>query len=284
MTDNLLGLSSFVLSSPFADADVQAYRHVAELGYDAIEVCVEDPRLLTADGIRDSAVGAGLAVAICAVFGADRDLSAADPALRAAGVAYLEHCVDLAAAVGSANVGGPMYKTTGKAPAASSADRAGELARATDSIRRAADYAGERGVRLAIEPINRFETDLVNTVEQAVTLCNSVGRPNVGLCLDTFHMNIEEKDVAAAVRVAAGRVFHVQVSENDRGAPGTGHVGWDAFFGALRDIDYRGMIVLEAFMDSGPIADLARVWRPVAPSMDALASDGLSYLREALRR
>jgi D-psicose/D-tagatose/L-ribulose 3-epimerase len=277
-----LGLSSFTLASPFSDADADAYRTVAELGYDAIEVCVEDPSLLTADGIRAAAASNGLAVGICATFGGDRDLSHEDADARAAGVAYVKTCIDLAADVGSPHVAGPMYAATGQARPLAAEARAAQRQRAADSIREAADHAAARGVSLAIEPLNRFETDLVNTVEQGLALCELVGRPNVGLCLDTFHMNIEETDVAAAVASAAGRIVHVQVSENDRGTPGGGHFGWGPFFAALDAADYRGQVVLEAFMPTGPIAGLAKIWRPVAPSMEALARDGLRFLRGAM--
>ena len=136
---------------------------------------------------------------------------------------------------------------------------------------------------LAIEPLNRFETDLVNTVEQAIELCDMVDRPNLGLLVDTFHMNIEEKDVGDAVRSAGSRVFHVQVAENDRGTPGTGQVHWAEFFSALSAIDYQGQIVVESFLPT--VAEIARavsLWRPVAPSMDDLARDGLGFLRASL--
>lgn len=280
-----LGLSSFVLASPFSDGDRAAYRMVADLGYDVIEVCVEDPARLTAAGIAEAAADAGIGVGICGAFGPDRDLSSEDPLRRTQGVDYVKTCVDLATAVGSPHVAGPMYAPTGQARLMAPDDRRRQRDRAAESIRAAADYAGERGVRLAIEPLNRFETDLVNTVEQGLDLCDVVGRPNVGLLLDTFHMNIEEKRVGDAVRSARGRLFHVQVSENDRGTPGTGHVPWQEFFAALEDVDYDGQVVVESFLPT--VAEIARavsLWRQVAPSMDALAADGLAFLKASLPR
>ena len=136
---------------------------------------------------------------------------------------------------------------------------------------------------LAIEPLNRFETDLVNTTEQGLELLDLIGTDNVGLLIDTFHMNIEEKSIGDAVRLAGSKVFHVQVSENDRGTPGSGHVPWREFFAALDDIDYDGQIVVESFLPT--VVEIARavsLWRPVAPSMDALAADGLAFLRHSL--
>jgi D-psicose/D-tagatose/L-ribulose 3-epimerase len=285
MSINPLGLSTFVLASPFSDADADAaFAKVAALGYDVVEVCVEDPTLLSAGALCDAAARTGLAIGICGAFGPDRDLSAEDPGRREAGLAYLRGCVDLAAAVGSPHVAGPMYAPTGQTRLLPPQERARQRDRAAESLRAAADHAGERGVRLAIEPLNRFETDLVNTVEQGLELCAAVGRDNVGLLVDTFHMNIEEKSLAAAVRLGGEAIFHVQVSENDRGAPGSGHVPWPEFFGSLAEIGYRGQIVVESFLPT--VAEIARavsLWRPVAPSMDQLAADGIAFLKSSLK-
>ena len=122
---------------------------------------------------------------------------------------------------------------------------------------------------MAIEPLNRFETDLVNTVEQGLDLCDRIGRDNVGLLLDTFHMNIEEKSIPDAVRMAGERVFHVHTSENDRGAPGSGHIDWEGLFSALGDIGYDGQLVIESFTpEIKEIARAVSLWRPVAASGD----------------
>ncbi len=263
-----LGLSTFLLASPFSDDAVRpAFEQVAALGYDLVEVCVEDPAVLSAPVLSAAARETGLAVGVCGAFGPERDLSHDDPARRRQGVDYLRGCIDLAAEVGSPHVAGPMYATTGRARMLGPDERARQFRWATDSIREAADHAAERGVALAVEPLNRFETDLVNTVEQGLELCAATGRDNVGLLLDTFHMNIEEKHLGDAVRLAGDRVFHVQVAENDRGTPGSGHVPWAEFFGALDDIGYRGQVVVESFLPT--VAEIARavsLWRPVADS------------------
>jgi D-psicose/D-tagatose/L-ribulose 3-epimerase len=153
------------------------------------------------------------------------------------------------------------------------------------SLAEAAGYARSAGVRLAVEPLNRFETDLVNTVEQGLRLCADVGADNVGLLLDTFHMNIEEKDIPAAVRAAGPQAFHVQVSENDRGTPGSGHIPWAEVVTALRDIGYTGSVVVESFLPTvNEIARAVSLWRPVAASMDALAADAVTFLAPLLRQ
>lgn len=280
MTVRQLGLSSFVLASPFSDGDGAAFDQVAALGYDLIEVCVEDPALVSAAGLLAHAERTGLAIGICGAFGPDRDVSSDDPDRRAAGIRYLQGCIELAGALGSPHVAGPMYAPTGQTRMLSPKERTRQRQRAADSLREAAVFAADHGVRLAIEPLNRFETDLVNTTEQGLELIELIGADNVGLLIDTFHMNIEEKSIGRAVRHAGARVFHVQVSENDRGTPGSGHVPWDEFFAALDDIDYRGQIVVESFLPT--VAEIARavsLWRPVAASMDELARDGIAFLR-----
>jgi D-psicose/D-tagatose/L-ribulose 3-epimerase len=280
MTARQLGLSSFVLASPFSDGDGAAFDRVAALGYDLIEVCVENPALVSAAGLLAHAERTGLAIGVCGAFGPDRDVSSEDPKRRADGIRYLQACIKLAEAVGSPHVAGPMYAPTGQARMLSPEERKLQRQRAADSLREVAAFAADRGVRLAIEPLNRFETDLVNTTEQGLELVELIGANNVGLLIDTFHMNIEEKSIGEAVRRAGDRVFHVQVSENDRGTPGSGHVPWDEFFAALADIDYRGQIVIESFLPT--VVEIARavsLWRPVATSMDELARDGIAFLR-----
>jgi D-psicose/D-tagatose/L-ribulose 3-epimerase len=150
-----------------------------------------------------------------------------------------------------------------------------------ESLGRAGAHAAERGVTLAIEPLNRFETDLVNTVDQGVRLCDDIGADNVGLLLDTFHMNIEERHIGAAIRSAGRHVRHVHTCENDRGAPGSGHIDFGEVFRALDAIGYDEDVVIESFTPE--IVEIARavsLWRPLAPDGDTLASEGLRFLRE----
>ncbi|AFR28928.1 sugar phosphate isomerase/epimerase family protein [Arthrobacter sp. Rue61a] len=283
MSKYQFGVSTFILVSPFTDQDVDQFDVAKEMGYDLIEVCIEDPAVVSAEALKKASERTGLPVSICGAFGPDRDVSHEDPQKRRQGIDYLKLCVDIAQAVGSPHVAGPMYSATGKARLLPPEERRQQRQWAADSLREVADYASARGVTLAIEPLNRFETDLVNTVEQGLELCELIGRDNVGLMLDTFHMNIEEKNIAAAITSAGDKVFHFQVSENDRGTPGSGHVPWSETFDALKTIDYQGSIVVESFLPTvEEIAKAVSLWRPVAPSMDALARDGLTFLRREL--
>ena len=129
-----------------------------------------------------------------------------------------------------------------------------------------------RPVKLAVEPLNRFETDLVNTVDQGVSLIEDIGVDNVGLLLDTFHMNIEEKDIPAAIGRAAGRIVEFHACSNDRGTPGEDHLPWGEIAEALKEARYEGPVVIEAFTpEIREIAKAVSIWRPLARSQDALA-------------
>ena len=136
------------------------------------------------------------------------------------------------------------------------------------------------GKLITIEAINRYETYLINLASQAKEMLGRVDEPNVFVHLDTYHMNIEERDVAAAIERAAGRVHHVQVCANDRGAPGADHLDWLRIVTSLGKSGYSGPLVIESFTaDNASIATAASVWRPLAASQDAIAVDGLSFLR-----
>ena len=279
-----LGLSTFVLASPFSDADLGLFGKVKSFGYEQVEVCIEDPGRLTASAVAKAAAEEGLSVLVCGAFGPDRDISHEDEQRRRGGSGYLRQCVDFAAAVGSSLVSGPMYAPTGQTRLLDAGARAAQWARATESLAQVAEHARAANVRLAVEPLNRFETDLVNTVEQGIRLCADVGADNVGLLLDTFHMNIEEKSLPAAITTAGPRVFHFQASENDRGTPGSGHIAWEEVVAALRGIDYAGSVVVESFLPTvQEIARAVSLWRPVADSMDALAADSVRFLRPLLQ-
>ena len=281
---NPIGVSSWVWLSPFTDADAPSLvARAHEAGANVFEVAVEDVPSVSAPALLAAVKGNGMAISVCGAFGPSRDIASEDSAVRRTALTYIKQCVDLAHAVGSRNVAGPMYSAVGKARPLSPAARRDEFHRAADGLRSAADYAAPAGVCLAIEPLNRFETDMVNTAAKALEMCDLVDRDNVGLTLDTFHMNIEEKSLGDAIRAAGDRLLHVQVCENDRGTPGTGHVPWADIFGALGDIGYGGQIVIESFTSSvGEVAKAVSLWRPLDASGSELASKGIAFLRQGL--
>ena len=222
---------------------------------------------------------------VCGAFGPDRDLSHEDAEVRRTGIDYVKRCVELAAEIGAPHFVGPLYSAVGKTRMLEPLEREQQRALAVESLKEVAEYAAERGVRLGVEPLNRFETDLINTAEQALELCDRVGAGNVGVLLDTFHMNIEEKTLGDAIRLVGDRLLQFHTCENDRGTPGTGHVPWDDVFAALRDIGFTGPLVIESFTPGvREIAKAVSLWRPLDAPSDELARSGARFLRESLDR
>jgi D-psicose/D-tagatose/L-ribulose 3-epimerase len=279
------GASTFIWVSPFSNRTLDLIDKAKAFGFDILEVCVEDPDTIDPTAIRARMGRVGMDITVCGAFGPSRDLSSGDPAVRDAGLAYLRRCIDIAQALGSPFVSGPMYAAVGNTRMIEASERKAQWARAVNSLTAAAAYAAERSVKLAIEPLNRFETDLVNTVDQGLNLIADIGAENVGLLLDTFHMNIEEKDLPAAIRRATGHIIEFHACSSDRGTPGEDHLPWPAIAQALRDARYDGPLVIEAFTpEIKEIARAVSIWRPLAKSQDALARDGLANLRVAFER
>jgi D-psicose/D-tagatose/L-ribulose 3-epimerase len=280
-----IGVNPWVWASPVDDeALAELIPRIAAFGFDAVKLPIEQPGDWDPVRTRDLLATHGLAAAgVCAVTPPGRDLVDAAPAVVEATAAYLKGCVDSAAAVGAPCVGGPVYASVGRTWRMTPAARAacyGDFRRALAPV---ADHAGERGVSIGVEPLNRYETSVVNTIEQTVGLLDGLP-PNVGIMLDTYHLNIEEADPYGAVVLAGPYIKHVQVSGTDRGAPGADHLDWPRFFAALGGTGYRGAVCIESFTaENETIATAASIWRPLAPSQDRLAQDGLSYLRRILR-
>ena len=275
-----IGASTFIWASPFGIGQLDLIDKVKAFGFDLIEICVEDPATIDTERVGERLSACALDVAVCGAFGPNRDMSSADPAVRAAAAKYLRTCVDIAARLGSPTVSGPMYAGVGATAMREPPERQAQWDRAVAGLVPVADYAASRGVTLAFEPLNRFETDLVNTVDQGLRLITDIGRPNVGFLLDTFHMNIEEKDIPAAIRRAGPHIVEFHACSSDRGTPGEDHLPWPAIAAALAEAGYDGPVVIEAFTPQ--IKEIARavsLWRPLAASEDALATDGLAHLR-----
>jgi D-psicose/D-tagatose/L-ribulose 3-epimerase len=196
---------------------------------------------------------------------------------------YCTAIIDQAAAMGCPSVIGPVYSVVGKADAVEPAQQKIEWALVVKNLKLLAKHAEARGVRICIEPLNRFETDFLNTCEQGLRLVKAVGSPAVKLHLDTFHMNIEEKDQAAAIRKAGKLLGHFHACGSDRGTPGGDHIAWPAIAAALKAINYQGDVVIESFTtDVKVIARAAAIWRKIEPRRDDIAVNGLKFLRKTL--
>ena len=279
------GVSTFIWVSPFATANFDLLHKVADMGYDIIEVAVEDKDLIDWTRLKQVARETGLQLTISGAFGPNRDISSDDAAIRRNGFNYIVDCLRIAESMDSPIFTGPVYSAVGKTRIVSTDRKRQERGWCIENLREVGKIAQECGVVVSLEPLNRFETDMVNTAEQALSLVNEIAHPSIKISLDTFHNNIEEKSIPAAIR-AIGRemLCHVQGNESDRGTPGTGNVDWPGIKAALTEIGYDGAVVIETFgAPSEEMAKAASIWRPLANSPNELASEGLAFYKTLFR-
>jgi D-psicose/D-tagatose/L-ribulose 3-epimerase len=279
--DVTFGVSTWLWTSPFNRETIALFPKIKSYGYDAVEIPVEDPSLIDLDLVKKALADEGLKAIICGAFGTSRDLTHDDPAFHQTCFTYLDSCLDIASELGAGFVAGPMYSAVGKARLVSPEQRKVEWDRAVSNLRKVCRRAGEFGLDLAIETLNRFETDLINTSEDLMRLIVDINEPQAKAVLDGFHLNIEEPDLESAIRRVGNKLIHVQVSENYRGTPGTGQTNWAAWKRGLEAIDYRGTISIESFTPQvKELAGAVCIWKPLVPSQDGFAKDGLEFLKK----
>ncbi|WP_157155167.1 sugar phosphate isomerase/epimerase [Diaminobutyricimonas sp. LJ205] len=276
----ILGVNTWVWTSPVTDASLPAIAaKAADLGFGAIELPIEQPGDWDPHRARDVLAEHRLRAYVVGAMAPGRNLVAAPASEIVRTQNYLARCITAAAVLGSPIVAGPFTAATGRTWRMTDTDRAEAYDSLRASLTPVVARAEREGVRLAIEPLNRYETSLINTVDQALDALEPLLGPALGIALDSYHLNIEEKDVAAAVRTAGRHIAHVQVCGTDRGAVGDDHADWPGFLDALDDAGYTGPLNLESFTsDNDTIATAASIWRPLAASQDALAARTFDYL------
>lgn len=276
-----IGVNTWVWESPLRDDTLAVLApRIRDWGFDVIELPVEQPWDWDPRRAADLLAELGLRASVVLVMGEGRELVAADADTVRSTQDYLRHVVDVAATVGSPTIAGPAYASVGRTWRMDGAERERRYAELREHLGPVLDHAAATGVRVAVEPLNRYETSLLNTVEQTMEALDGLPPAGWGLALDLYHLNIEEQDPVRAIERAAGRIAHVQVCANDRGAPGADHLDWPGIVTALEVAGYDGPLVIESFTaDNATIATAASIWRPLARSQDALATDGLAYLR-----
>jgi D-psicose/D-tagatose/L-ribulose 3-epimerase len=273
------GVHSFIWTADFSPSDFALLPRLKDAGFDGVQLPIFQPATYPAGEIRAELERNGLEPTFTAVMIEGMTTISDDAATRARTRTYLADCIKAVADTGSNLLGGPLYAPVGYLPGRRRT--ADEWTWAVEAFQELGPVAQRHGVELALEPLNRFETYFLNTVDDAVRLCDEVNHPSVGVLVDTFHANIEEKNVADAYRKAARRLKHVHTCENDRGAPGSGHVEWNDVFAALREIGYDDWLVIESFGFSlGGISAAASIWRDLAPTPDAIAFDGVKFLKQ----
>jgi len=272
------GVNMFIWTANFDGASLPLLPPVKAGGFDSFEVPIFRPREFAAADIRRGAEQNGLEPTVCTVLTGGLNTIDADAGVRTRTIAHWKDCIKAVAEAGAHLLVGPLYSPVGWLPGRRRT--ADEWKWAVECFQALGDTLAAHDVSLAIEPLNRFETFFLNTAADGVKLCAEVNHPNVGLLIDTFHSNIEEKDVSAAYRIAAPYLKHVHTCENDRGTPGSGHVDWMSVFQALRDIRYDACLTIESFgFALGEISAAASIWRDLAPTPDSIAFDGVKFLK-----
>jgi len=276
-----IGVNTLLWTAGFTEAHFPLIAKARELGLDGIELATFDFASFPAAAARRELEALATPGILCSALVGGMSLATEDAALRSRSLEFLKSGVRTTAEAGMSLFIGPFCSAVGFLPGRR---RTGdEWSRCVDGLRALGEYADGFGVRVAVEPLNRFETFFLNTAADAVQLCEEVAHPRIGILYDTFHANIEEKNQAAAIRLLGKHIFHVHTCENDRGIPGSGPIDWPGVVNALREIGYDDWLVIESF---GPgikeIAAAACIWRDLSDSPDDIPRIGARNLRALL--
>lgn len=275
-----VGIEIFYFMDRWADDQAEYFSRAAECGYDGVEISLmphvlEDPSRIKAESAR-----LDLAVLCSTGLTPETDISDPDPAVRRNGIEYLKRCLDVASDLESPILGGVTY-----APWFAFPDDDLEARRqlSAESLRKVAAAADALDISVCVEILNRFETFMFNTVSMAHSYLALVDHPAVHIELDTFHMNMEEPDLAAAIRDAGPRLGHFQCAANNRAMPGKGHIDWDEIGAALDQVGYRGWVVVETFPNHEvETGRSTHAFRPLADDLMAEAADAADFVRDRL--
>jgi D-psicose/D-tagatose/L-ribulose 3-epimerase len=276
------GINTLIFAGTFTDENTSIFPTLKKMGFDGLEIALEKKGDIDYGRTLAALQEQGLECSsICGLFGPDRDIRGPNSEHIENGMAYIKDCIEAAAALEGRLVVGPLYSAVGRAAMEPEEAKRKQWATARDNLKEVCEYAEKNDVHLALEPLNRFETDFINICTDAVKMVEEVGSDRLGIHLDTFHMNIEEKDSAEAVRIAGEKLFHFHASENDRGTPGSGQVHWDRIAEAIKQVGYDRYVVIESFTpEVEVIAKAASIWRPTEKDAQTLADKGLRFIQE----
>jgi D-psicose/D-tagatose/L-ribulose 3-epimerase len=258
-------------------ADLDLIDRAKDFGFSVFEIGLRNLAAIDPTAIRRRAEAADMALIGSMGLPNDKGLATPDRSVRSQTVAFLKAAVEATRGMGGQILGGMMYAVPGRFSGKGPTED--EIHWIVDGLSEVAVFAQSQGVTLAVEPVNRFESYLLNTAAQAQSLVGRIGQPNVGLLLDTFHMNIEDRGIAATIRRHAKSLRHLHLNESDRGMLGNANIDWHALFAALKEVGYRGAASLETFAAPNPnLAAITSIWRELFPSPDELAREALAFL------
>src|SRR3954465_4835575 len=280
-----IGINTFLFTSPFTNQSTKLFKQFKKWGFESVEIPVEDLSHIDPAHVKRELDKNGLVCgSVCACMGPDRDLRGTAKQQKT-GLAYMKPLIDQMVVLDCPSFIGPVYSAVGRADAVPPAEYKQQWKAVVNNLRTLCDYAEKKGRQVCLEPLNRFETDFINTCDQGLQMIKDVGSPALRLHLDTFHMNIEEKDQGKAIRKAGKLLGHFHACGSDRGTPGNDHIDWKPIAKALKTVGYKGDAVIESFTtDVKVIARAAAIWRQMEPTRDEIAVKGIKFLKSVLPR
>ncbi|MHB8519559.1 MAG: sugar phosphate isomerase/epimerase family protein [Limisphaerales bacterium] len=278
------GINTFLFTSPFTNKSTRLFPQFKKWGFQSIEIPIEDPSHIDPAYVKAQLDKHGLVCgSVCACVGPDRDFRGTAKQQKTA-LKYMKTVIDQMVVLDCPTMIGPIYSAVGRADAVPRDEYRRQWKTVVKNLKEICAYAQKHGRKIAMEPLNRFETDFINTCDQGLDMIRDVGSRALTLHLDTFHMNIEEKNQAAAIRKAGKKLGHFHACGSGRGTPGSDHIDWKPIVAALKAVGYQGDVVIESFTtDVKVIARAAAIWRQIEPTRNEIAVKGLKFLQRVLR-
>jgi D-psicose/D-tagatose/L-ribulose 3-epimerase len=276
-----LGVSAFAWTAKFDRSHLRLVPLIKEMGFSGFEIAMFDPADLAVDDIRRVFETSDLECTVCAILPPGVNPISPDAAVRKTSMQHLVRCIETASALGAKLLGGPLYAPIGYLP--EHRPTKDEWSWAVDAFQSVCEVLDSCNVTISIEPVNRSETFFVRTAREASSLCDAIGHPRFGVTVDTFHANIEERDIPEALTSIGPRLKHIHASENDRGLLGKGHVDFPGIVAALKKIGYNGYLMIEGFGYSPQETNApGALWADISVSPEEIASTGARFLKEVL--
>lgn len=275
-----IGIEIFYWIDHWSDDQIAYFSKAKECGFDAVEISfVSGPETIDIPRMCKELDRLGLDVFCSTGLDPTTDISSPDAAIRKAGINYLRQCLETTQKIGSPILGGVTYAPWLYFP--QDTDLQAYRDRSAAALHEVAQMAADLGLTLTLEILNRFETFMFNTVAEGLRFLEQIEHSAVKLQLDSYHMNMEEDDLAGAIRQAGEHIGHFHCAASNRRLPSQGHIDWQAIQSALKDVNYQGGIVIETFPN--PNVETGRTvntWRPLVQDYDAEARQALAFLRQ----
>lgn len=279
---NKIGFNVLAWTAAVSDELTPIVERLKKIGYDGVECLIGSEDESAYRRFGDTAAALDLDVTCVFVLGKDENPVSTSPAVRSKALDRIKWAIDRAHDMNSKIICGPFHSA--HAVFSREAPQEQEYSWGAEVLHGAGDYAAQAQVTLALEALNRFECYLCNTVDQLRKLIDAANHPNVKAMYDTHHSNIEDKNLSEAIATIAPVLYHVHISENDRGTPGDGHVHWDETFSALSKTGYKGWLTIEAFSRNDiNFANAINVWREYSKPWD-IAEKGLDFIERMAKK